>query len=789
MARTNRKAALTAQPPASVDALDTLNLDDMFNEGDGFFDGLDIDLDGMGELPNSANKKKSEAKTSKDLDAIKMGQLGTSATAPEPTTTRRKTKRKIRPPHPPDEDDDDYYEAPKKKRRASKASAKKTKGSKAAGKASAKSKVSTTMPPPMSRGGTMDPKTMAAIATQKKGTHGQQLVRQTSASSAASVAASTLSRASSTGSQPEGTWTQPETIYCGLRPSSTEFYPFVSLPMETSLGKTHRNAVFTSISASISTTAVTSGAAPSGTNDTDGLYRLLLADLDQMFNDRNTSQAANELRRANLGHAIATARMNVSQADRNELMANLHSVCYLLKRQYDFLNQNLSNMERWCRDNFSPQDYQVAFGHSASAKRGSQSSSSSVAAAIPHRAGTMLSSLRSPIVKIKVRCSGFKPPTKGPLVAHIRLPRGPPPPSRSDSAARTTLTKKRKHSSVTDIDRSSISGSSLQEVVVKELSYIEMKPFQRRHHVADAVAQRAQSLELQMRESREKHRRYIERQRAEQQKVVDDDEIVSLNTMTMWKWLEKSPHFADYSEAELRRVLECIWEPELADTNLQTKPAEASILQPKEASKSPGARPGDSVFLRLQSLLVDEGSDEEDEEEQDDAWMFGGSQPEDSEAVPFKDYPILDLSGFSLDERALIHLRAAGLIEDISSLAMQSPRSKGPSAVKKVPNGGSGNARIPMRVESGEADESDIDAVVLSMQADLENQRRVNNSRLGFLETAARSHLESMKLLKKREDENASMIARYNQLLKKQKEAKKNARQKPSKNDSDWVPW
>jgi len=76
------------------------------------------------------------------------------------------------------------------------------------------------------------------------------------------------------------------------------------------------------------------------------------------------------------------------------------------------------------------------------------------------------------------------------------------------------------------------------------------------------------------------------------------------------------------------------------------------------------------------------------------------------------------------------------------------------------------------------------------MQSELTNQRRINNSRLGFLETAARSHLESIKLSKKKEDENAVMVARYNQLLKKQKEVKKSARQtKPAKNDTDWVPW
>jgi hypothetical protein len=190
------------------------------------------------------------------------------------------------------------------------------------------------------------------------------------------------------------------------------------------------------------------------------------------------------------------------------------------------------------------------------------------------------------------------------------------------------------------------------------------------------------------------------------------------------------------------------------------------------------------VFLRLQSLLVDEGSEDEDEyvdeeDNEDVSWMTSdssASQSEPTEEVSSKDSNLIDLSGFSIEERALIHLRAAGLVDDIQ-------------AVVEASNGANGANGPSEQADSRESGESDMDAVLLAMQADLVNRHRINNSRLGLLETAGRSHLEEMKRLKKREDENASMVVRYNQLLKKQKEAKKNARQKPTKNDSDWVPW
>ena len=94
-------------------------------------------------------------------------------------------------------------------------------------------------------------------------------------------------------------------------------------------------------------------------------------------------------------------------------------------------------------------------------------------------------------------------------------------------------------------------------------------------------------------------------------------------------------------------------------------------------------------------------------------------------------------------------------------------------------------------MESIKTEESDIDDVILSMQAELLNQRRENNARLGFLETAALSHIESSKQLKKREEESASMVAKYNQTLKKQKETKKGTRSRPSSSNEDgaWMPW
>ena len=181
MARTNRKAALSQAPaPASVETLDDLDLDGMFNEGDNLFDGLDIDLDGMQEIPTTRKKASARPMNNNNMPSEQPGVPNTPTTDSNEGPKRRTTKRKIKAPPQLADFDQEEEELPKRKRRASKASAKKAKGAKAASKASAGSVV---MPPPFARG-TMDPNSMVAVAPQIAGRNQKMgLARQSSTSS------------------------------------------------------------------------------------------------------------------------------------------------------------------------------------------------------------------------------------------------------------------------------------------------------------------------------------------------------------------------------------------------------------------------------------------------------------------------------------------------------------------------------------------------------------------------------------------------------------------------------
>lgn len=137
MARTSRNGA----PSANVDALDNIDLDDMFAEdGDALFDGLDIDLDiddlaGGGDLDTQDKTSVAASRLDVPPPAPAVAAAPASAAA---TRSRRTTKRKSKAPaFLDDAADEDFVDEPaptkKKRRKTTKATtAAKKKGARAA---------------------------------------------------------------------------------------------------------------------------------------------------------------------------------------------------------------------------------------------------------------------------------------------------------------------------------------------------------------------------------------------------------------------------------------------------------------------------------------------------------------------------------------------------------------------------------------------------------------------------------------------------------------------------------
>jgi len=834
MARTNRDA-----PAPSVDALDDLNLDDMFEGGDdGLFDGLDMDMNDIGDITGETALSPPKKKSSKaggtinysgaDLDAVDLdlfGDIGvddgaTNTHVERSTTTtsksRKVTKRKIKTPSLDDDDDDDEYDTQpnKKKRKATKitATAARPKGKKTKGVTPPATIID--VPPVVDTTKVDSTKVDAAKLLKKKAKSGALTFQRSASDGNAVVAAAgrfgsqqkrgifpQLPRASSKSKLPlgnpgkegqgnvklvkgkktsivptlnEGIVTPISTpkppnrrvinqielsagqnpslldTFCGLRPSSTLFYPFMpQMPAENSMKKCHKQyPIIDKIHSSFASHSATPNGIPDTSREDDAIFKLLTKEME-----------SNSIPTVALGASIAACRKSIIGTERQKLIGDFKCISILLKRQHDFLYTSLHNMERWIKASFSASDYAQVYGP--------ESSNTMVPSPINKKwkSSGILSSFLTPVIRVRIKCEGFREPKMTtPLFAQLYTPPKPPVIVKSDPVRPT---KKRKP--IVEVEKQ----VPPQVDILKLPKYALMTPSQRRVQIQEALTRRAHQLEAKHIETEENRHKSLERRQTILKKVVEDDDLLVINTMTLWKWTDKALYFSDITADDVQYVMQHAKQPERDEKDLlweensirksnkgHTKSLVASYATKDEegdASISPG-----SLFDRMTSLLVEEGSGDEDES--DDSSLEGWEDEEnkiDSETV-------IDLSNFSLEERAFMHLRSAGLIDESCP-----PRTN------------------PAIIEDDTLEEpNDFDSVIAAIKADLLKIQKVNNSRAVLLETTAMAQIEVSNEMKSRDEHNNNVIAKYNQLLKRQKENKKNVRQRgPKRADEEWMPW
>ena len=779
MARTSRK-------DPTLNALDDLNLDDMFEGGqDGLFDELGMDLGDLGDITNddtstnanSNHRKSGVPPVPKGLDDMKfdlLGDIGVDDGATSPTKeetqsslkkSRRTTKRKTKgSPAFADDDDDDDGPATKRRRytKKSKTTMKKTsEGAENTHAPSPKTKKSKTpLAIPALERGSSQPASLVAAAGQFGGRHKRgnypPLARATSKSkaktnsSAVPISAPPVVEAPKPGNLSEPGLSQHqslkrgrslpdsskpiETLFCGLKSSDTTFYPFMSaLPPEASMKKCSKHyTCLEKINASLSSTTP-------GPDMDDALLKLLMFHDPVPTKDKKLVMAA----------AVLSTRKLVSATDRQLLATDLVSVTMLVKRQHDFLAQSLENMERWCKGNFSGDDYRAVYGG--------------------EKPKPILAQLTSPIVRVRIRCAGLKD-TKlsAPLMAFIPTAisvEKPTPSHPSITFSSTNLpiaptmingttTKKKRNEAATTAE-------CLPDVEEPLHNYVDLQPNARRQRILDLIAKQATLIETKQADMDEARRKILEKQNQALQKVVDDDELLAVNTSVLWKWADKSHYLADFAEQDIRDLL--VFQREMAAEHLPWEDTYTNKkLQPVQ----------ESLYERLQSLLVDVDNDDDDvsddlEEASEDEQFWA---PTNEATYDEKD--LLDVRELTIEERAFVQLRAAGLVDE----------SRPPPDPDDEHDNGDDNAEF-------EEDASAFEELLQRMKEDLLRVDCLNNSRIAFLEFSAKAHLELSKLMKLQDDRNGQLIAKYNQLLKKQKESKRSARQKLPRKDEDWVPW
>lgn len=824
MARTSRSGV----PANNVDALDNLDLDDMFSGGgDALFDGLDdLDMGNIEEITTDNNKARTPAP---------------APAAPKPAAEeedgvpkRRKTKRKTTAPTFFDDLDDDSadHEPVKKKKRTSKGTAtKRGRGKKgaAAATAAASTKKSKTTPkagapatarattesgavstPPMvgaaavGQFGTRQKKTVGTKAKTTKSKAAKQRVDPkarhmlpTAANRAAAAAAVSppapiqpVAPAPASTPLPPPKPTASHSLYCGLPPSNSVFYPFMpALPTEVALKNrkvfTLMDRVHTSFLGYFGHGTSAPTPLPQGietVKEDEAIFKLTQ---EAFKGEKNaTSHVTAADRSKAIGAAIGAMRKAISLFDKGKLANDLIAVCALLRRQHDFVKQNNANMEQWCKEHFSEEDFAAVY------QEGKKKRKAAGGPAAPGSSGPVapvLSTFKVPQVKVKIVCTGFKEP-KTALVA--ALPADP-------KKAQTTRTGKKKSDAESSSSAAiaSSSAAAAAAAAAADLNYARQTPLRRRKTVSALISRVAQTLEIRQHQKVEKRRQAILSQEKRRKDVAEDTSVAVIHTAGMWKYLQESGYFEDaVTDADLQERFDSI-QPMKGETGKNG--ATSSPLGDSASGRSEKIANDGSPTERLIGLLVEEreGSGSELSDEDDGSSIGSGSSVDDTR-------DLLDLSDLTEDERVLIQLRMMGLAsQDNLFLEIAKPVATNAGPVMEIPSQTSAlpvpkppdelAQKSPVLLPGPKQEkQDDIDDIVAGMIHDLHRTTSMISARSEFAQKMTRDRVETPEESTRRRHREASILVRGATLLKRNKEAKAKAVKTKSKEADDLnLPW
>jgi len=697
MARTSRNGA----PVASFDALDNIDIDDMFGDGgDGLFDEMDMDLVPIGDL--------TEQESIPAVAAAEENHAAAGETAEDDIPKRRKTKRKPKTPVLLDEEED---QAPKKRRKNTTTGTAKKKGAKNAKEAdltNSKGKMKGMgVPPTVTRGASTTSqvalKGQVAAAgrfgsQQKRGQFALPMSRTSSdkqklkskKSSTGVVAASgeksaktkkgdASATAANVPEVPKGppVFLPPisQTSYCGIKPSNSLFYPFLpAMPNEPSIKNRKQYPTLDRINTTFmgfitSTNATKTAAQGSPVRDSENVFRVMMDTLKDL-NPSGGQPTADDDKKLATSNAIGSLRQIIAGMDKHRLAEDLFATCSLLKRQYDFLQQNLINMEKWCKTNFSEGDYNQTYGSSEKKKK-----------EVPKE--SFLSTFKKPIIRIKLKCTGFKESKNvGPLLAVL-------PATTTTVAAGVADSKKpKKRKSSSDSSLLGVPGpvTPAAEKEARVKTYPELRPATRRMQIADCIAHTARELEAACISSVIARCQAIDRRHGELKKMIEEDDVLVIHTSAMWEYIEKAGYFEDFTEEALNDALRLCWAPDVAKEPPMALQIVENYSRTEETAKA--SAKDHKVFDLLQSLLVDiesgdekeEGhrggsvgddgdddeSDNDESDDDEDSLSDNFDEPIEASSLPpkFMGPAFVGLVDLSVHERAFLHLRRAGFCEN-----------------------------------------------------------------------------------------------------------------------------
>ena len=782
-----------------MDALDDLDLDDMFaGDGDMLFEGLDIGLeDGMGDMiggnteavaggmgaaiepiaaPGPKTKRPGGPRTKRTNPMLEKAEKEEEAAG---GSKRRKTKRKNKLLDDLIIDD----EPPKKRRKATMkkaepviATTKTKRRKKTDGPATSTLKSSTGTVGATGIARALPTSSVAAAGQfggRLKKTKVKRKLKKSDGSESLAAAPLVLLKPP-----------KPEPTFGGLQPSSTFFYPFLeSVPAESTMQKRKTYPIMDRVSSTLTSQLLSY--APKvqdmtafGVTEDSPIFKLMLETYENSEKDKKNFTLD---KRAALLRVISHLRKMVHKADKQNLVKDIFAMCGLLTREYNFLKQTLENMKSWCKIEFDGDKYKETYEPPIEQPKIKKWKSN------------------TGVIRVKVVCTGFKEPklsmpllaTLPPIVfdpstrpllsssaatakgiAASGLKKGVPIPGSALSGAKGALLSKTKKKGVLG-DKTKTKAASQAPSGPK--SYADSTPLARRQQIVERVSQLALELESS-----------LQKERVVGRLDPVPEEQPPLHTTRMWEWLQSAGF---YKKGPSSRILASIKSPKMHSRGpFQSTPRgilgrDMAIDEDDNEKEETTQVSAASLFDRLQSMLVevvsDDDTDSDDEEDSDDESLGfldddGDNVDEDYESkvkaleegelTTKPKFDIADLSELSLEERTFLHLSKAGFIKKTLYPSVNLITSTSKDEEKKI---------------------EDLGDVIGAMSTDLTKITSMNNSRISYIERLTSD--ADVFYNKQVEEEQAVLIAKCQNLMKRTKEKAKKAKQKKDENLN--LPW
>jgi len=421
--------------------------------------------------------------------------------------------------------------------------------------------------------------------------------------------------------------------------------------------------------------------------------------------------------------------------EKKVLIGELRRLLDQVKGQQRYLTKQMCQMTYWCKDKFN--DMQNGAPSSSDFFPSTAKYAHSVGVSQDVIDGLMNVSNLIPLsLKVKIKCVGFKKSDTAPLDAVIIPIQGTNPSLifcgvpiiHKQKKARTTITKipsaRKKKEKASPPPRPPMKSTKpAKSVVVKneKRTYDEKSPAEKHKIVAKILKERSLEFEQKLMKADAERQRGIKARNKKLTDIIDQHTDREMASDQFWEMVPLFSYWDEKSKEEIDNDLSTIWQPELSTRAMQwSEPPTPVILKSQNSEKSLNAKQNNSLFNRLQSLLVEEReSDEEvqanginDGEVSDDDSMIEAHSQDQENAKP----GLVDLSELILDQRVYIHLRSTHLLDQ--------PLLK---------------SLVPAVVETNDIFDNDrsgrdeIVSAVRTKQIELSKLHKANNSKLSLL--------------------------------------------------------